>query len=208
MRDQLDLHRQAMRHSVTVIATIGDDQWTRPTPCARWDVRQLLEHMTLENRGFAAAAGGETSDRTVWSERAFDADLRADYARSAAQVVAAFGADGVLDRRFWLPRIDDRVTFPARRAISFHLLDYVVHTWDVAAALGRPLVLADDLVAAALDIAHREVPDGPRRHRPDASFAPPVPTPEDAPAFDRLLAVLGRSPHWTDRPHWTDGGQS
>jgi uncharacterized protein (TIGR03086 family) len=194
----LDLHRLAMRHSVAVVHSIGDDQWALPTPCARWDLRQLVEHMTLENRGFAAAAGGETSDRTVWSERSFDADLRSDYTRSADLVVTAFGADGVLDRQFWLPRINDTMTFPGRRAVSFHLLDYVVHTWDVAAATGQPRALADDLVAAALDIAHREVPDGPRRHRPDASFAPPLPTPEGAPPFDRLLAVLGRSPSWPD----------
>jgi uncharacterized protein (TIGR03086 family) len=194
----LDLHRLAMRHSVAVVQRIGDDQWALPTPCARWNLRQLVEHMTLENRGFAAAAAGETSDRTVWTERDFDADLRADYTRSADLVVTAFGAAGVLERQFWLPRIDDRVGFLGRRAVSFHLLDYVVHTWDVAAALGRPVALADDLVAAALDVAHREVPDGPRRHRPDASFAPPIPRPDDAPAFDRLLAVLGRSPRWPD----------
>jgi uncharacterized protein (TIGR03086 family) len=180
----LDLHRQAMRHSVAVVQRIGDDQWALPTPCSRWNVRALLEHMTLENRGFAAS---------------FDPDLRADYARSADLVVTAFGAGGVLDREFWLPRIDDRVTFAARRAISFHLLDYVVHTWDVAAALGQPVTFTDDLVAAALDIAHREVPDGPRRHLPEASFAPPLPTPERASDFDRLLAVLGRSPRWPDR---------
>jgi uncharacterized protein (TIGR03086 family) len=195
----LDLHRQAMRHSVAVVQRIGDDQWALPTPCSRWNLRQLVEHMILENRGFAAAAGGETSDRTVWTQRSFDADLRSDYTRSADLVVTAFGADGVLDRPFWLPRINDQMTFAGRRAVSFHLLDYVVHTWDVAAASGQPVDLADDLVAAALDVAHREVPDGPRRHRPDASFAPPIPTPDDAPAFDRLLAVLGRSPHWPDR---------
>jgi uncharacterized protein (TIGR03086 family) len=194
-----DLHLLAMRHSISAVQRIRDDQWTLPTPCSRWNLRQLVEHMTLENRGFAAAADGETSDRTMWTERDFDADLRADYTRSADLVVTAFGADGVLERQFWLPRIDDRVTFLGRRAVNFHLLDYVVHTWDVAAALGRPVALADDLVAAALDIAHREVPDGPRRHRPEASFAPPVPTPDDARPLDRLLAVLGRSPSWPDR---------
>jgi uncharacterized protein (TIGR03086 family) len=194
----LDLHRLAMGHSVSVVQRIGDDQWALPTPCSRWNLRQLVEHMILENRGFAAAAGGETSDRTVWTEPNFDADLRSDYTHSADLVLTAFGADGVLDRPFWLPRINDQMTFPGQRAVSFHLLDYVVHTWDVAAASGRSVALEDDLVAATLDIAHREVPDGPRRHRPDASFAPPVPTPEDAPAFDRMLAVLGRSPSWPD----------
>lgn len=185
-----------MRHSVEIVDLIRDDQWELPTPCSQWTLRQLLHHMINENRGFAAAADGETTDRTVWTSQDFDADLRGDYARSAERVVTAFGADGVLDRPFWLPRINDTVTFPARQAISFHLLDYVVHGWDVAVALGHPIAFADDLIEAVLDIAYREVPDGPRRLRPNAGFRPAIQVPDNASAQDRLLAALGRSPSW------------
>jgi uncharacterized protein (TIGR03086 family) len=195
----LDLHRRAMRHSVEIVNLVRDAQWDLPTPCSQWTLRQLLTHMISENRGFAAAAAGETSDRTVWDFRAQDGDdLRAEYARSADRVVAAFHADGVLDREFWLPLIIDTRTFPARQAISFHLLDYVVHGWDVAAALGHPVAFEDDLIEAAADIADREVPDTPRRENPNASFRPPLPVPASASAFDRMLAALGRSPAWPD----------
>ncbi len=187
-----------MRQSAEIVDLVRDDQWGLPTPCSRWNLRQLVEHMILENRGFAAAADGERVDRTVWDDLTFDDDLRADYRRSVDRVVAAFGADGVLDRGFWLPKISHATLFPAPQAISFHLLDYVVHGWDVAAALGHPIEMAADLATVVLDIADREVPDIPRRQHPDASFRPPIPLGDDAPEQDRLLAVLGRSPRWPD----------
>jgi uncharacterized protein (TIGR03086 family) len=191
----LDLHRRAMLRSVEIVERARDDQFGAPTPCAGWTLRRLLDHMVGENHGFAAAADGERADRTPWSRVTGD-DPRADYAASAHAVIASFGADGVLQREFWLPFIDDTRFFPARQAIGFHLLDYAVHAWDVAVSIGEPIVFDDDITEAVLEIAHRDVPDGPRRRRPDASFQPPVPEPDGATTQERLLAFLGREPRW------------
>ncbi|MGB3441408.1 MAG: TIGR03086 family metal-binding protein [Actinophytocola sp.] len=185
----LELHGRAMRHSVVVVSLIGDDQWDAPTPCADWTIRDLLTHMTTENRGFAAAALGETTSRDAWTDRPFSDDPRRDYAMSADEVVTAF-ADPAPE--FWLPNINETFRFPATQAIGFHLLDYVVHTWDVAASLGRTVALEDDLVAAAQEIADRDVPDGERRRRPGAGFQPPVKVSGEATPLAHLLAFLGR----------------
>jgi uncharacterized protein (TIGR03086 family) len=184
----LELHRAAMRLSVEAVARIRDDQWSRATPCAGWDVRALVAHMTSENIGFAAAARGERADRSVWQAVPSD-DPRAAYAASADDVVSAFAS--AVDE-FWLPRIDESRLFPARRAISFHLLDYAVHAWDVAVSIGAPFAMGSALAAEVLDIAYREVPNGPRRLRPTAGFRPARPEPESADPQDRLLAFLGR----------------
>ncbi|MFB9238215.1 TIGR03086 family metal-binding protein [Plantactinospora siamensis] len=190
---RLELHRRALRQSVDLVDLIGDDQWALPTPCAEWDLRQLVEHMTLDNRGFAAAAGGERADTAVWSARDFGPDLRAEYARSAERVVAAFRSPAP---EFWLPRITPDTTFAADRAIGFHLLDYLAHGWDVAAATGRPVDYPADLVAAVQEIADRDVPNGPNRLRAGASFRPALPAQPDESALDHLLRTLGRSPSW------------
>ncbi|MEV4615911.1 TIGR03086 family metal-binding protein [Kitasatospora sp. NPDC049258] len=192
----LELHRLAMRHSVAAVSLVEADQWTLPTPCAEWDLRRLVEHMTAENHGFAAAADGERTDRSAWDHRPAGGGPVADYRASAERVVTAFGAAGVLEREFWLPRIDPAVPFAGRRAVSFHLLDYLVHTWDVARALGRPVAFEAELLAEVADIADREVPDTPRRLRPGAGFRPRLPPPADATPLDRLLTDLGRSPSW------------
>ena len=186
----LELHGRAMRHSVVVVSQIADDQWDLPTPCAGWTLRDLLGHMTTENRGFAAAARGE---RPTWAEAEFGEDPRRDYAVSADEVLTAFAAAAP---EFWLPNISASRPFPAAQAIGFHLLDYVVHTWDVAASLGRTVALEDDLVAAAQQVADRDVPDNERRHRPNAGFRPPVEAPGETTPLAHLLAFLGRDPGW------------
>jgi uncharacterized protein (TIGR03086 family) len=191
----LELHRRAMTRSVEVVDAIIDDQWDLPTPCSRWTLRQLVEHMTSDNLGFAAAARGERHDRSVWTFAAESDDLRADYARSALRVIADFNAVD-LAPEFWLPRINDAILFPAPQAISFHLLDYAIHGWDVAVSIGVPFQLDDEMIAVVADIAEREVPDGPRRLRPEAGFRPPVRVPDEAAPQDRLLAALGRTPTW------------
>lgn len=195
--DLLDLHRRTMERSIQTVDLAGDDDWELPTPCGGWRLRDLVAHMTADNLGFAAAAGGERTDRSAWDAGAVEGSSRAAYRSSAMAVVAAFNAPG-LAGSFWLPRIDESVTFPAARAIDFHLLDYAIHTWDVGVSLGRTVDLPDDLVAAVLRVAHRDVPDGPRRLRAGAGFRPAVAVGPDGSAQDRLLAFLGRSPGWPD----------
>jgi uncharacterized protein (TIGR03086 family) len=146
--------------------------------------------MTTENHGFAEAARGL---RPTWAPHVFGEDPRRDYAISADAVLTAFAAAAP---EFWLPNLTTTRPFPAAQAIGFHLLDYVVHTWDVAASLGRTVALEDDLVAAAQEVADRDVPDNERRHRPDAGFRPPVTVAGENTPLARLLAFLGRDPEW------------
>ena len=65
--------------------------------------------------------------------------------------------------------------FPARQAMSFHAIDYLVHAWDVGASIGVPVRPDDDLLPAAVDIT-LAVPVGDARTRPGAAFAPVLAT--------------------------------
>lgn len=195
--DYVDLDRRATSASVDVVGAIPDGRWDAPTPCSAWNLGELVAHMTAQHRGFAAAAAGGT-DPAVWQIRPPGPDPRREYTESVRAVLAAFAEDGVSERRFALPEIRTDRTFPGRQAIGFHFVDYVVHTWDVAAAIGMPVGFDSELVDAATEVAEREIPVGPHRERPGASFAPRVVLEQDGPAaFDRLLALVGRSPGWT-----------
>jgi len=109
-------------------------------------------------------------------------------------VLDAFAADGALDRDFPLPEITSDQMFPARQAISFHLVDYVVHSWDVARTLGLPVDLDPALVDTALRVS-QAVPGGAARLEPGAAFGPMVDCPGGS-GLDRIVALLGRSPGW------------
>jgi uncharacterized protein (TIGR03086 family) len=190
-----DLDRRAVQASVNVVSHAGADDLGRATPCAGWDLADLLAHMTTQHYGFAAAAQGRGADPEVWRTRTAGDDPVQDYTTSAEVVVAAFADDAVADRQLSLPEISTEVTFPAGQAISFHFIDYVVHGWDVARTLGIPLVLDADVLEAGLAVAAK-VPGGDRRLAPGAAFAPSVPAPDDGEPIDLIVAMLGRSPSW------------
>jgi uncharacterized protein (TIGR03086 family) len=180
----------AVRASVELLA--GPLDLTLPTPCAGWTLTDLLAHMTVQHLGFAAAARGDSWPLSRWAPRPLAPDPAAAYAEAAEDVIAAFAALDSLDTGLALPEITPDPT-PAARAISFHLVDYVVHSLDVARTLGRPVELPEDVLAAALQVAER-VPDGPNRDRPGAAFAHALPVPDGASTLDRVLLLLGRKP--------------
>jgi len=191
--DIVALDALAVRASVDLVARAQPADLARPTPCADWTLHGLIAHMAAQHLGFAAAAAGD-GDPARWRPRRLGADPVAEYRASAQAVLAAFAADGVLDREFPLPEFTAAPSFPGRRAVSFHFVDYVVHSWDVAKALGLEARFSPDLLEAALRVA-RDVPDGASRLAPGSAFAPAVAAP-GGPPLDRVVAMLGRCPGW------------
>lgn len=186
--DVRELDAAAVRGSVDVVGKVTVSDLSRSTPCADWDLRALLTHMTVQHRGFSAAAQGRGDDPAAWQPIDQDDPVRA-YAAAAEDVLEAFAAEGVLERDFFLPDLGRAVS--GRRAIGFHLVDYVVHGWDVAATIGTAYQASPAVLDAALLIA-RAVPDGPARRAPDAAFAPGLPVPAGADTLEAILALLGR----------------
>lgn len=193
--DLLSSHRAAVLASVDVVNAIGSSDLGRPTPCTAWNLADLLAHMTVQHRGFAAAARGGGQDLALWDAASVrdTQDPVGDYASAAHDVLDAFAAADP-DSQFALPEMGTSV--PAEMAIGFHLIDYVVHGWDVAVSLGIPFTPPDDVVAAALPVT-LAVPDGDFRNMENSPFGPArngLATND----FDRLLRHLGRDPHWGD----------
>jgi len=187
------LDAQAVRASAGLVARARPADMARPTPCADWTLHGLISHMAAQHYGFAAAAAGD-GDPARWRPRRLGRAPVADYQAAADTVLAAFSADGVLDRRFPLPELAAGPEFPGRQAVSFHFVDYVVHSWDVAMTLGLDVHFTPDLLEAALAVAEA-VPGGEARLAPGSAFAPAVPWDGGGP-LDRVVSVLGRSPAW------------
>jgi uncharacterized protein (TIGR03086 family) len=190
----LALDALAVRASAGLAAQASAADLSRPTPCTGWTLRDLLEHMTAQHYGFAAASAGEGGDLDHWRMRPLGDDPVGAYLASAGHVLAAFADDGVLDRRFTLPEFTRGHTFPGPQAVSFHFVDYVVHSWDVAKTLDLQVHFEPALLEAALGVA-RNVPDDDARRQPGTPFAPSVPWAGE-PALDQVVALLGRSPDW------------
>ena len=202
-QDVRSFHRAAVLTSVNVVDKVRQHHLDLPTPCDGWQLSDLLAHMTVQHRGFAAAARGHGADPAQWDAAAVvDAvvvDPAGTYASAAADVLEAFADDAVLTASFALPEFGPGAEFPGTQAIGFHFVDYVVHGWDVARTIGEPFGLSDDVVAAVLPLVFA-VPDGDFRSAPGSPFAPAIGADDAVSDLDRALLHLGRSPAWTP-PH-------
>ncbi|WP_253815714.1 TIGR03086 family metal-binding protein [Nocardia amikacinitolerans] len=187
------LHVRAVRICTDAVSRVHPDRLSAETPCAGWDLRALLAHMATQDRGFAGAVRG-SEDPGAWEVRVA-ADPVADYLAAAEEVTAAFAEPDVFERTVLLPEVSSEHRLPAATAIRFHLVDSVVHAWDVARSIGETIDPDREVAMMALEIAEA-VPDGPFRSEPGAAFAPVVARADSGSLMDRVLRQLGRSPEW------------
>jgi uncharacterized protein (TIGR03086 family) len=83
---------------------------------------------------------------------------------------------------------------PGEMALSMILLEYQVHGWDLARAVGQPWTPPDAALLSSLNFAPGILTaDYQGEGKP---FAPRVDVPADAPSIDRLVGLCGRDPQW------------
>ncbi|MFD9691985.1 TIGR03086 family metal-binding protein [Kitasatospora sp. NPDC059088] len=197
----VELHARAVASAVEVVAAVRPEQLGRPTPCEGWTLGTLLAHCVGQHRGFAAAARGAGPDLSLFADAPPGADPAEDFRRTGADLTAAFREAAAAGRALWLPELRADEPFPLDLAVGFHLLDTLVHGWDVAAALGGTgrLVAAvdgDEELAGALLAVTGAVPDTPEFRGPGRPFGPGRAPGGGAGRFERALALLGRDPAW------------
>ncbi len=175
-----------------MVSQVRDADLGLPTPCAGWSLADLLQHMVAHHRGFARALAGQGLDADAWAAPATGAEALRTYDEATHEVYVAFERTPP-ETRIWIPEITTDAQFDAARSRGFHVIDYVVHTWDVANTVGVPYELDDRVASTALRIA-LEVPDTEGRHDPRSLFAPALPAPDGASTLDRILMHLGRDP--------------
>jgi len=189
--DIVELDRIAVLESLRVVGLAQEADWERDTPCAGWTLRRLVAHMAAQHYGFAAAARGAGREAAYWREPEDMSDPGRTYRGAATTVLAAFAEPGVTEREFVLPELG--AGFPGRVAVGFHFIDYVVHAWDVAAALGVGIGLPGHVLDVALAVARR-VPTDPAGRGPGFAFAPVLDGPAGLDPLDEALRLLGRDP--------------
>ena len=184
----------------TVIAGVGPDQFTAPTPCPEMDVRAMLSHLVGVLDRIAALGNGEDPFAVI-DTHAPDDDWSAAWAKSGTDAADAWRDDAALERPMALPWIQGS----GADVLTSYFSELTVHTWDLAAATGQHPHWDDTVVTAALEARQILPADNRRALFEEISaalgldevaipFAEAVPVPGDAPAIDRLVAWNGRDP--------------
>jgi uncharacterized protein (TIGR03086 family) len=170
------------------VRSVAPDQWHKPTPCADWDVRQLVNHLVVEQQWAPLLLEGATVEDV--GDR-FDGDQLGEdpvaaWASAAAASREAFAAPGALRRSVEL----SYGRRPAEGYCQEMTMDLTVHAWDLARAIGVDEELDEQLVSYVLAFIEPQVD----QLAGTGLFAPPVEVAQDADAQTRLLALVGRRP--------------
>lgn len=157
--------------------------WSAPTPDDDWDVSALVRHVIEEQQWVPLLLAGRTVGEARSRLQPLGDDLAAEWERYSADATRAWAS---VDPDTMVNLSYDSV--PASAYLREQASDVIVHTWDLARAVGADENLDESLVAAAWTVFE------PQKDTLEASglFASPVPIAEDASLQSRLLALTGR----------------
>ncbi len=175
----------------TLVASVTDDQLTQPTPCDKYTVGDLVEHIGGLAMAFTDAArkqvGPGSAQGGSGDASRLEPGWRDRIDTSLAELAEAWRDPAAYDGETQA----GGVTMPGPIAAAVALNEVVVHGWDLATALGRPFDVRDEDVEACMAFAEPFSAPGTEEMRGDA-FGPVVPVAGDAPPLERLLGMMGR----------------
>lgn len=176
--DPVVMFERAATRASSLAGQVRPEQWGAPTPCAEWDVETLLDHMgggtsyLLEALGLDPIPGAGKDGKA--------------YRDAVTHCVDALQQPGVLDGRCMSPV---GFEWSVREAAAGTAMDQLVHTWDLAVAIGADRQLDPELVDACAEMF---LPQMPELGRAAGLIGPAAAVSVDASAQDRFLGALGR----------------
>lgn len=180
MTDVQESYRTVAGGFDAAVRAATPDTWTSQSPCEQWRARDVVAHVVAGHRGvIAGIRGGEPSPlgaeddaRQAWEEASRTlGELTADPGAMATEI------DGPTGR------------MPAGQIISrFVTMDLLVHTWDLARAVGADERLDEQSVRGAYEALK---PMDAMIRQPGV-FGPKVEPPAGADLQTEFLSFLGR----------------
>lgn len=164
-----------------VVGNIKTDQLDNPTPCAKFTVQGVFEHMIGGATTFAGAFRG------VEAAPPASDDVLADFGPVLTDLVSAIREPGALEKTIQTPMGE----MPGEAFARFIVLDGLVHGWDLATATGQPYDPPESLVAEVEAFARQAIPPAARD---GDTFAEAVEPQAAATPIERLAAFTGRQP--------------
>jgi uncharacterized protein (TIGR03086 family) len=165
----------------TRLVGVGPDQWSNPTPCTDWTLRDLVTHVINTHRRVVSNVdAGEVIEMDK------EGDLLGAFAAARASVEAALND----------PARSSKVTNGMFGEQTFESLvgrllssDTLVHTWDLARATGQDPRLDPEAVAKAAEFLS---PIDEAIRRP-GGFAAKIAPPDGADSQTQLMNFCGRA---------------
>ena len=180
MSDTALRYATVARDFTAVVDATPPDRWSLPSPCEEWTARDVLAHVVNGHRRLLSQLRGEEP-----------LQLGADEDGVAAWHEATDGMNSALADEANNSRVVQSGMGPltlTEMVNRFIIADLLVHTWDLARAVGGNEHLNDELVAQVYE-AMKPMDEALRR---PVLFGPKVEPPKGADRQTEFLSFLAR----------------
>jgi uncharacterized protein (TIGR03086 family) len=184
----------ATEQLASLLRGVGDEQLAGPTPCPRYSLGDLIDHVNGLSLAFTRAAAKSFPTGRSQPPSADASRLGPDWRTRIPNQLTRL-AEAWRDPSAWEGMTEaGGVDLPAQVAAMVVLNEVVVHGWDVSRASGQPFRADPQVLAICGEFL------GQATERSGDAFGPVVGVPADAPDLDRVIGLSGRDPSWTPGP--------
>lgn len=187
MSESSDRYRNVAGQFTERVKAVADDAWSAPAPCEGWVARDVVRHLVDWLPGYlfgqwnvAARPTPSVDDDPLGAWLAVDGTIQDALDDPAV-------ADSERDTRMGSSTFAEQVDMICTP-------DVLIHTWDLARAVGLDETLDPGEVARNVAGVEAMPPEVDEAMRSSGHYGPRVAVPDDADAQTRLLAFMGRQP--------------
>jgi uncharacterized protein (TIGR03086 family) len=190
--DRRSILVDSYENAAVIVSGIDAGALGHPTPCRKYDVAGLVDHIVEAGHRAAALGRGQTPPPEDDSPHVELSDAPGQLRRAGKEAAQAWGDDSSLSSRFIMPWGEE---YTGATLVDMYLAELAGHAWDLARATGQIDQLDPSLGAAALEGARVMIKPAYRDAvGPGTPFGAEVPPPPGADDWERLAAFMGRDP--------------
>ena len=182
--EALERIEKATAECETAINGVGAGDLDKSTPCAEFNVKELLNHVIAGMSMLKTAASGGKA--TPPEGNIVGDDPAGQYTAARDELLGVLKEDGVFDRTWEMPF----GAMPGKMMAGIAFLEHLTHAWDVRKATGQPTELPEALVNECMGV----IQPMDQMLRMPGVCGPAVEVPDTASTTDKFVAFLGRQP--------------
>jgi uncharacterized protein (TIGR03086 family) len=188
--DAMDALDASAQRVVELVGQVRPEQWNDPTPCTEWNVTTLVGHLIAGMQGYCELLNGAPAAKLrsmlEHQSEAVGTDPVTTCESAVRSVRAAFAEPGALERT-----VHHTYDIPGSQLLAFRIADNVIHSWDLATAIGADPGLDEQLAEFVYRLLAPRAQSG-ALYATGYISAPTRPLPEDAPPLEELIHLVGR----------------
>ena len=179
-------------NAALIVSGIDAEDLGQPTPCRKYDVARLVDHIVEAGHRAAALGRGQAPPPGDVSPHVELSDAPGQLRRAGEEAAQAWGGDSRLSSKFTMPWGEE---YTGATLVDMYLAELAAHAWDLARATGQIDKLDPSVAVTALEGARAMIKTEYRDMlEPGSPFGAEVPPPPGANDWERLAAFMGRDP--------------